>query len=158
MIDRYVLLAEDNPNDAELTMAALRESRMVSPIVRVADGAEALDFLFRRGAYADRKDGPPAVILLDLKMPKVDGIEVLRTIKQDPVLRVIPVVMLTSSREEADLAQSYASGVNAYVVKPVEFNEFMQAVRDLGLFWGLVNEPSPVAAGLPKENPTPRPG
>lgn len=144
MIDRYILLAEDNPHDAELTIAALRESQMVSPIERVEDGAEALDFLYRRGAHAGRAGGPPALILLDLKMPKVDGLEVLRTIKQDPVLHVIPVVMLTSSREEADLARSYASGANAYVVKPVDFDEFMRTVRDLGLFWGRVNEPSPI--------------
>jgi CheY-like chemotaxis protein len=144
MIDRYILLAEDNPNDAELTIAALRESNLVSPIKRVEDGAEALDFLHRRGVYANRTEGPPTLILLDLKMPKVDGIEVLQAIKQDPVLRVIPVVMLTSSREEADLARSYASGANAYVVKPVGFDEFMHTVRDLGLFWGVVNEPSPI--------------
>jgi CheY-like chemotaxis protein len=144
MIDRYILLAEDNPNDAELTIAALRESKLVSPIQVVGDGAEALDFLYRRGAHAGRTGGPPTLILLDLKMPKVDGLEVLRTIKQDPVLRMIPVVMLTSSREEADLTRSYASGANAYVVKPVGFDEFMRTVRELGLFWGLVNEPSPV--------------
>lgn len=149
MIDRYVLLAEDNPNDAELTIAALRESKLVSPIVVVGDGAEALDFLYRRGPHADRKNGPPAVILLDLKMPKVDGLEVLRTIKKDPDLRVIPVVMLTSSREEADLTRSYESGANSYVVKPVEFDEFMRTVRDLGLFWGLVNEPSPLHRAAP---------
>ncbi|NCA82620.1 MAG: response regulator [Opitutae bacterium] len=149
MIDRYILLAEDNPNDAELTIAALKESQMVSPIVRVADGAEALDFLYRRGAYAARSEGPPALILLDLKMPKVDGLEVLTTIKKDPDLHVIPVVMLTSSREEADLTRSYKRGANAYVVKPVDFDEFMRAVRDIGLFWGLVNEPSP----LPRKTP-----
>lgn len=148
MINRYILLAEDNPNDAELTIAALRESKMVSPIVRVADGAEALDFLYRRGAYAGRTDGPPSLILLDLKMPKVDGLEVLAAVKQDPDLHVIPVVMLTSSREEADLTRSYKRGANAYVVKPVDFDDFMRAVRDIGLFWGLVNEPSP-----PPRNP-----
>lgn len=144
MIDRYILLAEDNPNDAELTIAALRENKLVSPIIVVPDGAEALDFLYRRGRHADRKNGPPAVILLDLKMPKVDGLEVLRTIKKDAELRIIPVVMLTSSREEADLTRSYENGANAYVVKPVGFDEFMQTVRELGLFWGLVNEPSPL--------------
>lgn len=155
MIDRYILLAEDNPNDAELTIAALQASRLVSPIRVVADGAEALDFLFYRGAYAGRKEGPPALILLDLKMPKVDGLEVLREVKKDPALRLIPVVMLTSSREEADLTRSYASGANAYVVKPVEFDEFMQAVRELGLFWGQVNEPSPVPGSAPvKTDPT----
>lgn len=145
MIDRYILLAEDNPNDAELTIAALRESRLVCPIQVVADGAKALDFLFCRGAHAGRKGGPPAVILLDLKMPKVNGLEVLQAVKGDPSLSVIPVVMLTSSREEADLTRSYASGANAYVVKPVEFDEFQRTVRDLGLFWGRVNEPAPVS-------------
>ena len=149
MINRYILLAEDNPHDAELTIAALKESKMVSPIVRVADGAEALDFLYRRGPYAARNEGPPALILLDLKMPKVDGLEVLTTIKKDPDLHVIPVVMLTSSREEADLTRSYKRGANAYVVKPVDFDDFMHAVRDIGLFWGLVNEPSP----LPRTTP-----
>jgi CheY-like chemotaxis protein len=144
MIDRYILLAEDNPNDAELTIAALKESKMISPIVVVTDGAEALDFLYRRGKYAARNNGPPAMILLDLKMPKVDGLEVLTTIKKDPDLHVIPVVMLTSSREEADLTRSYKRGANAYVVKPVNFDDFMRTVRDIGLFWGLVNEPSPL--------------
>lgn len=147
MIDRYILLAEDNPNDAELTVAALRESKMVSPIVVVSDGAEALDFLYRRGKYAGRSNGPPALVLLDLKMPKVDGLEVLTTIKKDPDLHVIPVVMLTSSREEADLTRSYKRGANAYVVKPVNFDDFMHTVRDIGLFWGLVNEPSPLPRG-----------
>lgn len=144
MINRYILLAEDNPNDAELTIAALKESKMVSPIVVVPDGAEALDFLYRRGQYASRTDGPPALILLDLKMPKVNGLEVLTEIKKDPELHVIPVVMLTSSREEADLTRSYKQGANAYVVKPVDFDDFMHTVRDIGLFWGLVNEPSPL--------------
>ncbi len=153
MIDRYILLAEDNPNDAELTIAALKESKMVSPIVRVPDGAEALDFLYRRGRHAGRSNGPPALILLDLKMPKVDGLEVLTTIKKDPELHVIPVVMLTSSREEADLTRSYKRGANAYVVKPVNFEDFMRTVRDIGLFWGLVNEPSP----LPHAPPGPEP-
>ena len=144
MIDRYILLAEDNPNDAELTIAALKESKMVSPIIVVPDGAEALDFLYRRGRHASRTNGPPALILLDLKMPKVDGLEVLTTIKRDSDLHVIPVVMLTSSREEADLTRSYKRGANAYVVKPVNFDDFMRTVRDIGLFWGLVNEPSPL--------------
>jgi CheY-like chemotaxis protein len=149
MIDRYVLLAEDDPNDAELTIAALREGKIVSPIERVADGQEALDFLFRRGAYAGRSGGHPTLILLDLKMPGIDGLEVLRTIKQDPALRVVPVVMLTSSREEKDLAKSYAYGANSFVVKPVDFGEFMSTVRDLGLFWGVINEPSPPVASRP---------
>ena len=144
MSGKYILLAEDNPNDVELTVAALKESQLVCPIVVVSDGAEALDFLYCRGEYAARNNGPPALILMDLKMPKVDGLEVLTTLKQDPDLHVIPVVMLTSSREEADLTRSYKRGANAYVVKPVNFDEFMHTVRDIGLFWGLVNEPSPL--------------
>ena len=143
MNGRYILLAEDNPNDAELTLAALADSHMVNPVEVVHDGAEALDFLCRRGKYAARNQGDPAVILLDIKMPKVDGLEVLRTIKKDPNLRLIPVVMLTSSREEADLARSYENGVNAYVVKPLNFDDFIRAVREIGLFWGFLNEPSP---------------
>ena len=143
MSGKYILLAEDNPNDVELTLTALQEHHLPNPVEVVPDGAEALDFLYKRGKYAGRTQGDPAVILMDLKMPKVDGLEVLRTIKKDPVLRLIPVVMLTSSREEADLTRSYEFGVNAYVVKPVDFNEFMKTVRELGVFWALVNEPSP---------------
>ena len=144
MNGKYILLAEDNPNDAELTLAALSDSHMVNPVEVVHDGAEALDFLCRRGKYASRTQGDPAVILLDIKMPKVDGLEVLQTIKKDPNLRLIPVVMLTSSREEADLARSYENGVNAYVVKPLDFDDFIRAVREIGLFWGVLNEPSPL--------------
>ncbi len=143
MSGKFILLAEDNPNDVELTLAALKQHHLSSPVKVVSDGAEALDFLYKRGPYAGRTEGDPAVILLDLKMPKVDGLEVLRTVKQEPGLRLIPVVMLTSSREEADLTRSYESGANAYVVKPVDFEDFMKAIRDLGLFWALVNEPSP---------------
>lgn len=143
MSGKFILLAEDNPNDVELTLAALKQHHLSSPVKVVSDGAEALDFLYKRGKYAGRTEGDPAVILLDLKMPKVDGLEVLRTVKQEPGLRLIPVVMLTSSREEADLTRSYESGANAYVVKPVDFEDFMKAIRDLGLFWALVNEPSP---------------
>ena len=140
---KYILLAEDNPNDVELTLAALADSHMINPVEVVNDGAEALDFLYRRGPYATRPQGDPTVILLDIKMPKVDGLEVLRTLKNDARLRLIPVVMLTSSREEADLARSYESGVNAYVVKPLNFDDFIRAVREIGLFWGFLNEPSP---------------
>ena len=143
MSGKYILLAEDNPNDVELTLAALADSHMVNPVEVVNDGAEALDFLCRRGKFAGRNQGDPAVILLDIKMPKVDGLEVLRTIKKDPALRLIPVVMLTSSREEADLVRSYENGVNAYVVKPLNFDDFIRAVREIGLFWGFLNEPSP---------------
>ncbi len=143
MSSKYILLAEDNPNDVELALVALSESHIANPVEVVNDGAEALDFLYRRGKYASRTQGDPVVILLDLKMPKVDGLEVLRTLKSDPAMRRIPVVMLTSSREEADLVRSYESGANAYVVKPLNFDDFMRAVREIGMFWGILNEPSP---------------
>jgi CheY-like chemotaxis protein len=140
---RKILLAEDNANDAELTLTALRENRLANEVVLVRDGADALDYLYCRNGFAARNDGHPAVILLDLKMPKVDGIEVLRQVKTDPALKHIPVVILTSSREEQDLLRSYDLGVNAYVVKPVDFNEFIEAVKTLGGFWAVVNEPPP---------------
>lgn len=140
---KRILLAEDSANDLELTLAALEENRLANGVVAVRDGAEALDYLYRRGTYANRTGGNPALVLLDLKMPKVDGMEVLRQIKQDDDLRRIPVVMLTSSREEQDLLRSYNLGVNAYVVKPVAFTEFMDAVRQLGGFWAIINEPPP---------------
>lgn len=138
---KRILLAEDNRNDIELTLAALAEHNLANEVVVVNDGAEALDYLYRRNAYRDRAPGHPAVILLDLKMPKVDGLEVLRTLKSDPELRKIPVVILTSSREENDLLQSYELGVNAYVVKPVAFQQFVDAVKNLGMFWAIINEP-----------------
>jgi CheY-like chemotaxis protein len=140
---RTILLAEDNANDVELTLAALREHRVANDIIVVRDGAAALDYLYRRGAFHDRSPDLPALILLDLKMPKVDGLEVLQTVKGDPVLKFVPVVILTSSREEADLVQSYRLGVNAYVVKPVVFEDFMAAVKALGQFWAVINEPPP---------------
>ena len=140
---KRILLVEDNPNDLELTLAALQAHRVANEVVVARDGAEALDDLFRRGPFADRPVAPPALVLLDLKMPKVDGLEVLRQIKADTQLRLIPVVMLTSSREEADLIRSYELGVNAYVVKPVEFSDFMEAVRHIGGFWAVVNEAPP---------------
>lgn len=143
MSGRFILLAEDNPNDVELTLTALKDNLGITTVNVVGDGAEALDFLYRRGKYSNRPSGDPVVLLLDLKMPKVDGMEVLRTIKSDAALRHIPVVMLTSSREEVDLVRSYESGANAYVVKPVNFDEFMRAVREIGLFWGRLNEPAP---------------
>src|SRR5262245_36419592 len=118
---RVILLAEDNPNDVELTLAAFRENHLLNEVVVIRDGAQTLDYLYRRGAFAGRLNGHPGLILLDLKMPKVDGLEVLRTIKSDPKLRMIPVVVLTSSRQEQDLLRSYNLGVNAYVVKPVDF-------------------------------------
>lgn len=140
---RRILLAEDSANDVELTLAALAEHRIANQVDVVRDGAEALDYLYQRGAFAGRTGGNPAVLLLDLKMPKVSGLDVLRQVKGDPDLRTVPIVMLTSSREEADLATSYELGVNAYVVKPVEFGDFMAAIKQLGGFWALVNEAPP---------------
>jgi CheY-like chemotaxis protein len=139
-----ILLAEDSAQDVELTLNALGEHNISNLVDIARDGAEALDYLYRRGAYAARQSGNPVLILLDLKMPKVDGLEVLRTVKADPRLRTIPVVILTSSREEQDVVRSYELGVNAYVVKPVEFDKFVAAVRELGMFWMLLNEPPPV--------------
>ena len=138
-----ILLVEDDPHDVELTLTALEEYRLANEVVITRDGAEALDYLYRRGAYADRSNGSPAVLLLDLKLPKVDGLEVLRKIKGDETLRLIPVVVLTSSREERDMVASYRLGVNAYVVKPVDFHEFVNAIKELGIFWAIVNEPPP---------------
>jgi CheY-like chemotaxis protein len=140
---KRILLAEDNANDVELTTTALRENNVLNEVVVVRDGAEALDYLFKRGAYASRTGGNPALVLLDLKMPKVDGIEVLRQVKANPSLKTVPVVVLTSSREEQDLLRTYDLGVNAYVVKPVDFLEFVDAVKLLGGFWAVVNEPPP---------------
>lgn len=140
---RPILLVEDSPRDLELTLAALDKCQLANEILVVRDGAEALDFLYRQGEHADRAAGDPAVVLLDLKLPKVDGLEVLEKIKGDAALRHIPIVMLTSSREEQDVVRSYELGVNAFVVKPVDFNEFFQAIRDLGIFWALLNEPPP---------------
>ena len=140
---KRMLLAEDNEHDVELTLSALSENRLANEVVVVRDGAEALDYLYRRGRYQQREEGNPVVVLLDLKMPKVDGLEVLRRIKEDDALRQIPVVMLTSSREENDLVESYRLGANAYVVKPVEFNRFVEAVRELGVFWAVINEAPP---------------
>ena len=140
---KRILLAEDNEHDVELTLNALAQNRLANEVVVVRDGAEALDYLHRRDAYRLREEGNPVVVLLDLKMPKVDGLEVLRQIKQDERLRQVPVVMLTSSREESDLVASYRLGVNAYVVKPVEFSRFVEAVRRLGVFWAVINEAPP---------------
>ncbi|MDX6379287.1 MAG: hypothetical protein QOI57_311 [Rubrobacteraceae bacterium] len=142
-----ILLVEDDPYDVELTLSALAENYLTNEIVVARDGAEALDYLYRREAYESRAAGNPAVMLLDLKLPKVDGLEVLERIKTDPNLKRIPVVMLTSSREEQDLARSYNSGVNAYVVKPVGFHDFVEAVRELGLFWAVINQPPPGSVG-----------
>jgi CheY-like chemotaxis protein len=146
---RPILLVEDNPRDLELTLAALEKCQLANEIVIARDGAEAIDYLFARGIHAGRPAGDPTVVLLDLKLPKIDGLEVLDTVKKDAGLRHIPVVMLTSSREEQDLVKSYELGVNAFVVKPVEFNEFFKAIQDLGVFWALLNEPPP---GLRSQN------
>jgi CheY-like chemotaxis protein len=143
MTNRHILLVEDNENDIELTLAALGK-HVANDVVVARDGAEALDYLLRRGAFAGRGTNAPVLVMLDLKMPKVDGLEVLRTIKADPALRRIPVVVLTSSREERDVVKSYDLGVNAYVTKPVEFEQFADAVKHLGLFWLLLNEPPPL--------------
>ena len=140
---KRILLVEDSANDIELTLGALEENHLANEVVVVRDGAEALDFLFRRGVFKLRKNGNPAVVLLDLKLPRVDGLEVLKQLKTDPALRTIPVVMLTSSREERDLVTSYNLGVNAYVVKPVDFQAFVAALRELGLFWAVINQPPP---------------
>jgi len=142
-----IILAEDNPRDAELALAAMEDQNMSDKVVLCRDGAEVLDYLYCRGPFASRMKGNPAVIFLDIKMPKVNGLEVLRTIKADVNLRPIPVVMLTSSREERDLGESYALGANAYVVKPVEFHQFVSAVKELGMFWGGINEPPPQGSG-----------
>lgn len=143
---KRILLVEDSELDAELTMEALKESQVGNYIDLARDGAEALDYLYRRGDFANRPPGEPVVILLDLKMPRVDGIEVLRQLKADPALKAIPVVMLTSSREEQDLVRTYQLGVNAYVVKPVDFQQFVESVKQLGIFWVLINESPTVAS------------
>jgi CheY-like chemotaxis protein len=137
---KTILLAEDNQNDVDLTILALSEYHLANNIEVVNDGVEVLEYLRSQGRFKGRKPGYPAVILLDLKMPRLDGIGVLKEIKNDPVLKLIPVVMVTSSREESDLVQSYKLGVNAYVVKPVDFNQFTDAIRQLGAFWAVLNE------------------
>ena len=141
---RHILLAEDNANDVELTLAALKTNRVLNEVAVTRDGAETLDYLWRRNAYANRKGGDPVLMLLDLKMPKVDGLEVLRQVKSNDQLKAIPIVVLTSSREEQDVVASYDRGVNAYVVKPVDFHDFVNAVKLLGGFWAVVNEPPPI--------------
>jgi CheY-like chemotaxis protein len=140
---KRILLVEDNPNDIELTLAALADNHLANEVVVARDGAEALDYLFRRGIFKMRTPGNPAIVLLDIKLPKVDGLDVLKQLKSDAALRTVPVVMLTSSREEPDLVRSYDLGVNAYVVKPVDFNEFVGALSKLGLFWAVINQPPP---------------
>ena len=137
---RTILLAEDSAADAEMAVDALREANLANPIVHVEDGVETMDYLLRRGAYADRPEGLPAVLLLDIKMPRMDGLEVLQQIRGHEKLKTLPVVILSSSREESDLARSWDLGVNAYVVKPVDVDQFFQAVKLLGTFWAVINE------------------
>jgi CheY-like chemotaxis protein len=137
---RRILLVEDSPRDAELILDALEGNKLANEIVHVRDGAEALDYLYRRGPFTNRSDDQPALMLLDLKLPKVDGLEVLRQVKGDAALKMIPVVMMTSSREEQDLVRSYELGVNAYVVKPMKFQDFVEAVQQVSGFWAVLNE------------------
>ena len=140
---RRILMVEDDPKDVELSLTALEQYNLANEVIVVGDGEAALDYLHQRGAYMGRASGNPAVLLLDLKLPKVDGLEVLQQIKTDDLLKMIPVVVLTSSREERDMVASYKLGVNAYVVKPVDFHQFVNAVKELGVFWALINEPPP---------------
>jgi CheY-like chemotaxis protein len=138
-----ILMVEDDPKDVELTLTALEEYNLANEVIVTRDGEQALDYLYCRGEYKTRSNGNPAVMLLDLKLPKVDGLEVLKQIKSDGELRMIPVVVLTSSKEEKDMVASYKLGVNAYVVKPVDFHEFVNAIKELGVFWAVINEPPP---------------
>jgi CheY-like chemotaxis protein len=138
-----ILMVEDDPRDVELTLTALEEYNLSNEVVLATDGEEALDYLYHRGKFQTRPNGNPAVLLLDLKLPKVDGLEVLQQVKSDEKLKMIPVVVLTSSREERDMVASYKLGVNAYVVKPVDFHEFVNAIKELGVFWAIINEPPP---------------
>jgi CheY-like chemotaxis protein len=140
---KSILLVEDDPKDIELTLRSLEEYNLANEVLVTRDGAEALDYLYRRGQFADYPAGNPAVILLDVKLPKVDGFEVLKTIRSDDKLKLIPVTILTSSREDNDLIQSYQLGANAYIVKPVDFHQFTDAIKKLGIFWAVLNEPPP---------------
>ena len=138
-----ILIVEDDPKDVELTLTALEEYNLANEVIITGNGAEALDYLYCRGDFSNRSSDNPAVMLLDLKLPKVDGLEVLKQIKSDDSLKMIPVVVLTSSREEKDMIASYKLGVNAYVVKPVDFHDFVNAIRELGVFWAIINSPPP---------------
>ena len=151
---KRILLVDDNPHDRELALNALQQNNLANDVVTLRDGVEALDYLYRRGEFATRPNIHPAVILLDLKMPKVDGLEVLQQIKSNPELQMIPVVIMTSSREEQDLVRSYKLGANAYVVKPLNFHEFIEAIRVLGSFWAVLNE-LPPAGSQPPFAPSP---
>ena len=138
-----ILMVEDDPKDVELSLSALEDYNLANEVVVIRDGEQALDYLYCRGEYASRSGENPAVMLLDLKLPKVDGLEVLSQVKSDPKLKLVPVVVLTSSKEEKDMVASYKLGVNAYVVKPVDFHEFVNAIKELGVFWAVINEPPP---------------
>lgn len=151
---RPILLVEDNAKDAELTLNALERCQLLNQVMHVRDGAEALDYLRREGDYQDANHGGPVVVLLDLKLPKVDGLEVLAAVRSDPHLSRTPIVMLTSSREEQDLVRSYELGVNAFVVKPVDFKEFFDAIQGLGMFWGITNNPPPHPLTAPGQGRT----
>jgi len=138
-----ILLVEDDPKDVELTLTALEEYNLANEVIVARDGEEALEYLYSRGKFKTRSSGNPAVVLLDLKLPKVDGLEVLKQVKSEEKLRMIPIVVLTSSKEEKDMVASYKLGVSAYVVKPVDFHEFVNAIKELGIFWAVINEPPP---------------
>jgi CheY-like chemotaxis protein len=146
---KYILLVEDDPKDVELTLSALGEHSLANRVVVVRDGVEALDYLYRRGAFMKRPDGNPVMILLDLKMPRVDGLQVVRQLKADEPTRLVPIVILTSSREPRDLMEGYRLGINAYVVKPLCFTEFVEAIKHIAVFWGQVNEPPPAGGTNP---------
>jgi len=142
-----ILIVEDDPRDVDLTLMALEDYKLAIQVVVTRDGQEALDYLYCQGQFHSRSDGNPAVVMLDLKLPKVDGLEVLKQVRSDEILKMIPVVVLTSSHEEKDMMRSYKLGVNAYVVKPVDFHEFVNAVKELGIFWAVINEPPPGSVG-----------
>ena len=149
MKPRRILLVDDSPRDTEMALDALQQYHLANEVKALRDGAEALDYMYRRGEFADRRDGDPAVILLDLKMPRVDGLQVLRQLKSDPKFKMIPVVIMTSSREDQDVVRSYQLGVNAYVVKPLTFHEFIEAIKTLGAFWAILNETPPKDSNPP---------
>ena len=149
MKPKRILLVDDSPRDTEMALDALHQYNLANEVTTLRDGAEALDYMFRRGEHATRPAADPAVILLDLKMPRVDGIEVLRQLKADPRFRRIPVVVMTSSREDQDLNKCYELGVNAYVVKPLTFHEFIESIRTLGTFWAVINEPPQTVSNPP---------
>jgi len=147
MRDKTILLVEDNPDDIELTLRAFKKNRIVNDVAVVRDGAEAMDYLFCTGPHADRDPSLPAVVLLDLRLPKIDGLEVLRRIRADERTKLVPVVILTSSKEQQDMINGYRNGANSYVQKPVDFEQFVRAAQQLGLYWSVLNEPPPETRG-----------